>query len=102
MTTITLINTLVVKPGRMDDFIALQKDFANAMSGRQPGLLGGRMHRTLDGSKAVLISQFASREAQAATTQSAEFQAHLAKLREMVDSSSPDFYEVAYTHGVFK
>ena len=71
MTTITLINTLVVKPGRIDEFIALQKDFADAMSGRQAGLLGGRMHRTLDGSKAVLISQFASREAQEATTQSA-------------------------------
>jgi quinol monooxygenase YgiN len=102
MTTITLINTLVVKPGRIDEFIALQKDFVKAMSGRQAGLLGGRMHRTLDGCKAVLISQFASREAQAATTQSAEFRAHLAKLREMVDSSSPDFYEEAYTYGAFK
>ena len=102
MTTINLINTLVVKPGRMDEFIALQRDFATAMSGREKGPLGGRMYRNHDGSKAMLISQFRSSEDQAATTKSAEFQAHLAKLREMVDASSPEFYEEAYTYGTFK
>jgi heme-degrading monooxygenase HmoA len=102
MTTITLINALAVKPGRIDEFIALQRDFANAMSGRQVGPLGGRMYRNQDGSKALLISQFKSRDTQAATTRSAEFQAHLAGLREMVDSSSPEFFEEAYTYGAFE
>jgi quinol monooxygenase YgiN len=102
MTTVNLINTLMIKPGQIDEFIALQRVFATAMSGRETGPLGGRMYRTHDGSKAMLISQFRSSEDQAATIKSAEFQAHLAKLREMVDSSSPDFYVEAYTYGAFK
>ena len=102
MTTITVINPLAVKPGRIDEFIALQRDFANAMSGRQVGPLGGRMYRNQDGSKALLISQFESRDAQSATTRSPEFQAHLARLREMVDASSPECFEVAYTYGAFE
>jgi quinol monooxygenase YgiN len=102
MTTITLINALAVKPGRMAEFIDLQREFANAMSSRQDGPLGGRMYRSPDGSKALLSSQFESRDAQAATTGSAEFQAHLARLREMVDSSSPAVFEEAYSYGAFE
>jgi heme-degrading monooxygenase HmoA len=102
MTIVTLINTLAVKPDRIDEFISVQNQFATAMSNHQPGLIGGRMYRNLEGSRAVLVSQFESTEAQLATTGSAEFKAHLAKIREMVDSSNPDSYEVAYTYGVFK
>ncbi len=102
MTTITLINPLAVKPGRIDEFIALQRDFANAMSGRQVGPLGGRMYRNQDGSKALLISQFESRETQSATVRSPEFQAHVVRLREMVESSSPEVFDEAYTYGAFE
>jgi len=102
MTIVTLINTLAVKPGRIDEFISVQEQFATAMSDHQPGLVGGRMYRNLEGSRAVLVSQFESTEAQLATTGNAEFKAHLAKIREMVDSSNPDSYEVAYTYGTFR
>jgi heme-degrading monooxygenase HmoA len=102
MTIVTLINTLAVKPGRIDEFISVQEQFATAMADRQPGLVGGRMYRNLEGSRAVLVSQFESSAAQLATTGSAEFKAHLAKIREMVDSSNPDSYEVAYTYGAFR
>lgn len=102
MTIVTLINTLAVKPGRIDEFISVQEQFATAMADHQPGLVGGRMYRNLEGSRAVLVSQFESSVAQLATTGSAEFKAHLAKIREMVDSSNPDSYEVAYTYGAFR
>lgn len=99
---ITLINTLLVRPGQMDEFIRLQRNFASANTERMSGLLGGRMYRSLKGSQAVLISQFESAEAQAAVFGSNEFQVHLAKMREMVESSSPDSYIEAYTYGQFK
>ena len=100
MAKVTAINTLSVKPDRMVEFISLQREFA--MSGRLNGLVGGRMYRNREGTKAVLVSQFESVEAQTAIMGSAELQVHMAKLREMVESSSPDIYEEAYTYGAFK
>jgi quinol monooxygenase YgiN len=97
---VTMINTLRVKPGQIDAFISLQRAFVDA--GCPAGLIGGRMYRDLKGSKTVLVSQFESAAAQAAIMQSAEFQAHIARLRDMVDSSSPDLYTEAYTYGGFK
>jgi quinol monooxygenase YgiN len=97
---VTTINTLLVKPGQIDDFISLQREFVTA---RCPdGLVGGRMYRDVKGSRAVLISQFESIAAQAKIMQSAELQAHLSRLRNMVESSNPDLYEEAYTYGQFK
>jgi heme-degrading monooxygenase HmoA len=100
MAIVTVINALGVKPERMDEFISSQKEFATSC--RLTGLIGGRMYRNREGTKAVLVSQFESVEAQEAIMGSAELRAHLAKLREMVESSSPDFYEEAYTYGAFK
>ncbi|MBB3590988.1 hypothetical protein FHX08_001332 [Rhizobium sp. BK529] len=60
------------------------------------------MYRNREGTKAVLVSQFESVEAQEAIMGSAELRSHIEKLREMVDSSSPDIYEEAYTYGEFK
>ena len=102
MTTITVINQMAVKAGRIDEFIASQRAFANAMCSRRLGLLGGRMYRNQDGSKAVLVSLFESHESQSAIMKSAEFQAHLARVREMVDSSNPEPFQEAYTCGAFK
>ncbi|WP_234680661.1 antibiotic biosynthesis monooxygenase family protein [Bradyrhizobium monzae] len=102
MKAMTTINTLLVKPGRIEEFVAAQRSFAEAMANRPNGLIGGRMYRSIDGSKAVLISQFQSTDEQAAVFQSPEFAAHLAKLRDMVEASSPDAYQEAYTYGAFK
>ena len=100
MTKVTAIGTFGIKPGRMDEFIALQSEFATS---RCPtGLLGGRMYRNRDGTKAVLVSQFESVEVQQAIMRSAELQAHIGTLREMVESPSPDIFEEAYTYGAFK
>jgi quinol monooxygenase YgiN len=101
MPKVTTINTIAVKPGHVDEFIALQSDFASAMASSHKGVIGGRLYRSADGSKVVLISQFESIEAQSTLMRSAEFQAHLAKLRTLVESSSPLGYEEAYTYGDF-
>jgi quinol monooxygenase YgiN len=100
MTKVTAINTLAIKLGRMEEFISMQRDFATTRC--PPGLVGGRMYRNREGTQAVLVSQFESAAAQATIMGSPELQAHLAKLRQMVESSSPDIYEVAYTYGEFQ
>lgn len=102
MTMVTIINVLAVKPGRMDEFIALQRTFAVDRAGGRSGLVGGRMYRNKEDSQAVLISQFESAEAQSAILGSDAFKAHVAKLRDVVESSSPNLYEAAYTYGAFQ
>jgi quinol monooxygenase YgiN len=100
MIKVTVIGTFGIKPGCIDEFISLQREFATSRC--LDGLLGGRMYRNRAGTKAVLVSQFESAQAQQAIAGSAELQAHIGTLREMVESSSPDVYEVAYTYGAFE
>lgn len=100
MAKVTAIGTFGIKSGRMEEFIALQREFA--MSRCLTGLLGGRMYRNREGTKAVLVSQFESVEAQETIMGGAELRAQIGKLREMVESSSPDIYEEAYTYGAFE
>src|SRR5262245_30521877 len=101
MNRVTSINTLLVKPGQVDDFVASQRNFASLLGMAQRGLIGGRMYRSIEGSKTVLVSQFASIDAHAAIMRSAEFKAHVDKLRAMIESSNPALYEEAYTYGEF-
>ena len=102
MTEVTIINHIEVKPGKIDEFLGLQQAFAAKLSDKPSGLVGGRMYRSADGLSAVLISQFESAEAQARILQSDAFQQHIGRLRELIVSSSPKFYEAAYTTGAFQ
>jgi heme-degrading monooxygenase HmoA len=99
MDHVTLINRLVIKPGMIDDFIAAQRRVASSIP---EGLVSGRLYRNTDGTSVILLSQFASTDAQQKILQNDEFKEHLKKMASMVDSSSPLPYEEAYTYGDFK
>jgi quinol monooxygenase YgiN len=99
MKTVTVVNRMTIKPGRIDEFIAAQQKFA---AGLPPcGLVGGRMYRSVDGRSAVLVSVFESKGAADAVFERDDFKAHLQRLQELVESSSPAFYEEAYSVGAF-
>jgi quinol monooxygenase YgiN len=100
MKPVTVINRLVIKPGKMDEFIDAQQKFAAALP--PCGLIGGRMYRSVDGQSAVLVSTFQSKSAQEETWQRADFKEHLRRLQPLVESSSPNVYDEAYTAGDFK
>jgi len=99
MKSITIINQLRVKPGKMDEFIEAQRQFAASLPAC--GLVGGRMYRGTDGQSAVLVSTFESNEAREATLEREDFKAHLARLKPLIDSSNPNLFEEAYTTGAF-
>lgn len=99
MPHVTIINRLSIKPGKMDEFIEVQRRFSADLP--SCGLVGGRMYRSVDGQSAVLVSKFESKQAQEEILQSSAFKAHVQKLQEFVESSSPVFFEVAYTTGDF-
>jgi len=100
MKPVTIINRILVKPGKMDEFIEAQQKFGAALP--PCGLIGGRMYRGADGESAVLVSTFESKSAQEEILQGADFKAHLKRLQPLVESSTPNFYEEAYTTGDFK
>jgi quinol monooxygenase YgiN len=98
---VTIINHFVIKPGKMEEFIAAQRNFATTLTLKPSGLIGGRMYRSPDGKSAVLVSQFESESAQADILQSPVFKQHIGNLQSLVESTSPAKYEEAYTTGNF-
>jgi quinol monooxygenase YgiN len=102
MKPVTVINRLVIKPGKMDEFIDVQRNFALGLMTKPSGLIGGRLYRSIDGQSAVLVSQFESDSAQEELRQSQAFKQHVNALQPMVESASPSLYEEAYTTGDFK
>ncbi|HEY8078917.1 MAG TPA: antibiotic biosynthesis monooxygenase [Labilithrix sp.] len=99
MKPVVVINRLAIKPGSMDAFVETQRAFAASLP--PCGLVGGRMYRSEDGRSAVLVSVFDSKEAQEAILERPDFKAHFARLRSLVESSSPVLFEEAYTTGRF-
>ena len=102
MKPVTVINRLVVKPGKMEEFIDAQRNFAAGLTTESCGLIGGRMYRSSDGKSAVLVSQFESESALEELRQSNAFKQHLNWLQSMLESATSSLYEEAYTTGDFK
>jgi quinol monooxygenase YgiN len=102
MQPVTIINSFVIKPGKMEEFIELQRNFAMRLKLTPCGLIGGRMYRGSDGKSAVLVSQFESEQAQEELRQSQDFKQHISQLRELIESATPALYEAAYTTGDFR
>jgi len=102
MKPVIIINRFSIKPGKMDEFIDAQQQFAAATVKTPNGVIGGRMYRGLDNTSAVLVSVFASASAQDEIRQSDAFKAHLSRLQPLIESSTPSVYEEAYTTGEFR
>jgi quinol monooxygenase YgiN len=100
MNPVIVINRLVIKPGKLEEFIDAQQKFAATLPAC--GLVGGRMYRSVDGQSCVLVSKFESTSAQEAILQRADFKEHLRRLQPLVESSSPVLYAEAYTTGDFR
>jgi quinol monooxygenase YgiN len=101
MEPVTIINQLVIKPGRMDELVQAQRRFAGIVLATPHGLIGSRMYRGIDGTTAILVSQFVSRAAQEALRQHPDFKRHLSTLQPLIESSNPGLFEEAYTSGAF-
>jgi quinol monooxygenase YgiN len=102
MKPVTVINRMLIKPGKMDEFVDAQRNFASNLMTKPSGLIGGRLYSSIDGKSALLVSKFESESAQEELRQSPAFKQHLNVLKEMVESASPTLYEEAYTTGDFK
>jgi quinol monooxygenase YgiN len=100
MGSVTVINRIVVKQGKMKEFLEAQRRYAELTAPN--GLVGGRMYRSLDGQSAVLVSTFSSKSEQEQVMQRSDFKEHIQRLQPLVESSTPSIYEEAYTTGGFR
>jgi heme-degrading monooxygenase HmoA len=89
------INTFTPKPGRIDDFIAAQRDAVTRL-GSVPGLNSSRVYRAEDGSRAIVVAGFDSIEAYQEFQSGAVFQAERARLQSLLDGVQPAFYRLVY------
>jgi heme-degrading monooxygenase HmoA len=99
---VTVINHLVIKPGKMDEFIDAQRRYAAALNVSPAGIVGGRLYRGADDKSVVLVTQFESKSSQEAVSELDSLKQHINRLRTLVESSSPGVFEEDYTVGDFK
>ncbi len=96
---VVIINTFTAKPGKLDEFIALQDAARRRFAGRIPGLRGSRMHRSLDGETAVLITAFDTMDDQKNWLATEQFAQHRAQILPLIEQASPKAFEIIYEAG---
>ena len=92
---VTLINTFYPKPGKLDEFLALQVEESRTLGAEahRHGWRGNRIHRSRDDERVIIVTVFASAAAKRRWAESASFAEHLqrlAPLLERVDSCECD------------
>ncbi len=101
MKPVTQINFLSIKPEKIDEFFETDRSYI-ASATLPKGLIGSRLYRSLDGRSAVRVSHYESVEAHKEIHQSEALRQQIARLRPLVESSSPALCEEVYTTGDFK
>lgn len=93
------ISIIKPKPGKFDEFMALQLAQHQRLRGKVEGLVGGRLFRSADRSTAILVSVFETEEAAWRFREDERFIAHLIEVRPLIESAQPGAYETAYEVG---
>lgn len=96
---VVIINTFTTKPGKLDEFIALQDAARRRFAGQIPGLRGSRMHRSLDGQTAVLITAFDTLDDQKSWLATELFAQHRTQILPLIEQASPKAFEIIYEGG---
>lgn len=96
---VVFINIFTVKPGRMEEFVALQKANLENSRGKVPGWRGSRLHRSLDGNRAIMVSTFDSIADHQRVHTTERFAEHVAKIRELIDGAEPGYFVLAKAVG---
>src|SRR3569833_4128235 len=60
MKPVTVINRLVIKPGKMQEFLQVQQAFVGSLTAKPRGLIASRTYRSIDDESVVLMSLFVS------------------------------------------
>ncbi|MBA3445999.1 MAG: antibiotic biosynthesis monooxygenase [Pseudaminobacter sp.] len=92
---VVFVNVFTVKPGKIDEFIALQKSNLERSRGGVPGWRGSRLHRSLDGKTAIMMSTFDTVADHKRVHQTQRIAAHIQRVSPLVEKAEPGYYHVA-------
>lgn len=97
-----LVNISIIKPkpGKFEEFMALQLAQHRRLRSQVQGLVGSRLFRSADSSTAVLVSIFETAEDARRFGKDERFISHLAKVQPLIESTTPGAYETAYEVGI--
>lgn len=93
------ISVLTPKPGRFGEFLALQLAQHHRLRGTVPGLLGGRLFRSVDERNLILVTMFETAEAAAEFRKDQRFMDHFVKVQPLLENAVQGVYEAAYQVG---
>jgi quinol monooxygenase YgiN len=88
------------KPGRFDEFVALQHAQMLRLRGQVQGVRGSRMLSSPEKGVVVLVASFETAEAARRFNQDPRFTEHLERVKPLIDSAEALPVELAYEVGV--
>ena len=94
------VNFIRIKPGRFEEFIALQSAHLERIRGTVPGVAGGRMFIAPEQSVVVLVSAFETAEHAQNLRRDPRFVEHLERAGALIESTEAMPVELAYEIGV--
>jgi antibiotic biosynthesis monooxygenase (ABM) superfamily enzyme len=94
------VNVIRIKPGRFEEFMALQMAHLERIRGTVPGVVGSRMLVSPERDAVVLVSAFDTAEHAQAFRRDPRFVEHLERAGGLVESTEAMPVELAYEVGV--
>lgn len=93
---VVLINVFTAKPGRLDEFVALQSAELARLSEEAPpaGWRGSRLHRAVGGSNAIMVTVFDSIEHHRQWIETGDFAEHVEAVMPLLEDARPAYYEI--------
>jgi quinol monooxygenase YgiN len=93
---VVFINVFTVKAGSLDAFVALQKANLERSRRNVPGWRGSRLHRSLDGNKAIMVSTFDSIADHKRVHLTQQFSEHIEKLSPLIEKADFGYYQLVH------
>lgn len=102
MKPLLLVTTFYPKPGRFDEFVAVQVEgLGRMLKNGAPGWKGNRLLTSVNGQAVVMVSHFESAEAQEEFTRRADFAEHRARISPLLERVESGQCELAFEAGSF-
>lgn len=100
---VVLINVFTPKPGKLDEFVALQAAELRRLTEATPphGWRGSRLHRAVDGNMVVMVTMFDTIQDHRNWLSGDRFADHVERIMPLLERASPGYFEIVEEAGQF-
>ena len=93
------ISVITPKPGKFEEFMAMQLAQQQSLRGEVQGLLGARTYRSRDDSAIVIVAVFETAADSERWREDERLLAHRARTLPLIERAAPGTFETAYAVG---